>query len=43
MPHYRIRPASLDDADVLARHRIAMFTDMGVPLDPDALRAAFRA
>ena len=30
MPDYRVRPATLDDADVLVRHRIGMFTDMGV-------------
>jgi GNAT superfamily N-acetyltransferase len=39
---YRIRPATLDDADVLARQRIAMFTDMGVPLDAGALDRAFK-
>jgi GNAT superfamily N-acetyltransferase len=40
---YRVRPATFDDADVLVRHRIAMFTDMGVPLDADALDRSFRA
>lgn len=40
---YRVRPATLDDADVLVRHRIGMFTDMGVPLDKEALGDAFRA
>jgi GNAT superfamily N-acetyltransferase len=40
---YRVRPASLDDADVLVRHRIGMFKDMGVPMDVPALEAAFRA
>jgi GNAT superfamily N-acetyltransferase len=40
---YRIRPATLDDADVMARHRIAMFTAMGVPLDIAELDRAFRA
>jgi GNAT superfamily N-acetyltransferase len=39
---YRIRPATLDDADVLVRHRLAMFTDMGVPLEMDVLERAFR-
>jgi GNAT superfamily N-acetyltransferase len=39
---YRIRPASLADLDALAHHRIAMFTDMGVPLDADALGGTFR-
>jgi GNAT superfamily N-acetyltransferase len=41
-PDYRIRTATLDDADVLVRHRIGMFTDMGVPLDAEALDRAFR-
>ncbi len=40
---YRVRQATLADADVLLRHRIGMFTDMGVPLDAPALEAAFRA
>jgi GNAT superfamily N-acetyltransferase len=40
---YRVRVATLDDAHVLARHRIAMFTDMGVPLDAPELDNAFRA
>ena len=40
---YRVRPATLDDADVLVRHRCSMFTDMGVPLDAEALDSAFRA
>ena len=39
---YEIRPATLADADTLVRHRIGMFTDMGVPLDAPALDAAFR-
>ena len=39
---YRVRPATLDDADVLVRHRQSMFTDMGVPLDAAALESAFR-
>jgi GNAT superfamily N-acetyltransferase len=42
MPDHRIRPATLDDADALIHHRIAMFQDMGVPVDPSALDAAFR-
>ena len=33
--------ATLDDASVLVRHRIGMFTDMGVPLDADALAGGF--
>jgi GNAT superfamily N-acetyltransferase len=40
---YRVRPATLADADVLVRHRLAMFTDMQVPLDAEALDRAFRA
>jgi GNAT superfamily N-acetyltransferase len=39
---YTIRAATIDDADVLVRHRIGMFTDMGVPLDAAALDRAFR-
>ena len=39
---YRIRAATLDDADALVRHRLGMFTDMGVPLDAPALDCAFR-
>jgi GNAT superfamily N-acetyltransferase len=35
------RPATLDDLDVLVAHRIAMFTDMHVPLDEALLRPAF--
>ena len=40
---YRVRPATLDDTDVLVRHRVGMFTDMGVPMDVAALEIAFRA
>jgi GNAT superfamily N-acetyltransferase len=43
MPDYRVRTATIDDADALVRHRIGMFTDMGVPLDAATLGAAFRA
>ena len=39
---YRVRSATLADADVLVRHRIAMFTDMGVPLDAHEIDQAFR-
>ena len=39
---YRVREATLADADVLVRHRIGMFTDMGLTLDAAALDAAFR-
>jgi GNAT superfamily N-acetyltransferase len=34
MAHYMVRPATLDDADILVHHRIAMFSDMGVPVEP---------
>ena len=39
---YLIREATLDDVEVLVRHRIGMFTDMGLTLDVPALDAAFR-
>ena len=39
---YRLRQATLDDADALVHHRIAMFTDMGVPIDALGLGAVFR-
>jgi GNAT superfamily N-acetyltransferase len=39
---YRIRMATLDDADTLIRHRIAMFTDMGRTIDVERLTAEFR-
>jgi hypothetical protein len=39
---YCVREATLDDADVLVRHRIGMFTDMGLTLDVPALDTAFR-
>jgi GNAT superfamily N-acetyltransferase len=40
---YRVRLATLADADLLVRHRIAMFNDMGVPFDAHELDQAFRA
>ena len=40
---YRVRPATLDDLDALVRHRLLMFTDMGIPLDADAVDCAFRS
>jgi GNAT superfamily N-acetyltransferase len=43
MSDYRIRSASVADADALVRHRIGMFTDMKVAMDADALARAFRA
>jgi GNAT superfamily N-acetyltransferase len=39
---YHVRRATLDDADALVHHRIAMFRDMGVPLDPAALDREYR-
>jgi GNAT superfamily N-acetyltransferase len=39
---YRVRPATIADADVLVRHRLAMFEEMGIPLDADGLTSAFR-
>jgi GNAT superfamily N-acetyltransferase len=42
-PEYLVRPATLDDAEVLVRHRVGMFTDMGIAIDVAALDAAFRA
>src|SRR5688572_12767810 len=43
MPDYRIRPATLDDVEVLVHHRIAMFSDMGTPMDADTVARAFRS
>ena len=40
---YRVREATLDDAAALVRHRIGMFTDMGVTVDAPALADAFHA
>ena len=40
--NYRIRAATLDDMDALVRHRIAMFTDMGISIDTAALDRSFR-
>ena len=39
---YHIRPATIADAAVLVRHRLAMFTDMGVPVETEVLDPAFR-
>ena len=43
MADYRVRVATPDGADALVRHRIAMFTDMGVPFHAGELDVAFRA
>ena len=32
--NYHVREATVADADVLVRHRLGMFSDMGVPDDP---------
>ena len=40
---YLVRPATLEDADVLVRHRVRMFTEMGLAMDVAALETAFRA
>jgi GNAT superfamily N-acetyltransferase len=42
MPTHHVRPATLDDVDVLVHHRIAMFTDMGMRLDATKVEQAFR-
>lgn len=42
-PEYRVRAATLADVSVLVHHRIAMFTDMGAPVDANTLDPAFRA
>ena len=42
MSDYRLRVATPDDVDALVHHRIAMFQDMGVPLDAIGVDAAFR-
>jgi GNAT superfamily N-acetyltransferase len=39
---YRIRPATLEDINVLIHHRIEMFRDMGRTVDAGALGGAFR-
>src|SRR5687767_12070031 len=38
---YRVRPATLDDRAVLVRHRIGMFTDMGIAMDVAVLGERF--
>ena len=39
---YRVRAATLADADTLVAHRLGMFTDMGVDMDAQELGSAFR-
>jgi GNAT superfamily N-acetyltransferase len=43
MPEYRVRVATAADAETLVRHRIGMFSDMGVAMDEAALAAVFRS
>ena len=38
---HRIRPATLDDADALVRHRLGMFADMGTAIDGPAIGRPF--
>ena len=42
MSSYRVRPATLDDADALVHHRLGMFTDMGTVFDAHEVERAFR-
>jgi GNAT superfamily N-acetyltransferase len=42
MDDYRIRPATLDDAEALVHHRLAMFADMGTSMDTAGVAQAFR-
>ena len=46
MPNYSVRRATLDDTDMLVRHRLRMFEDMGVMsapgADPERLTTAYR-
>ena len=42
MAAYDVREATLDDMDVLVRHRLAMFTDMGRPFDAPLIAQMFR-
>jgi GNAT superfamily N-acetyltransferase len=40
--HYRIREATIDDMDVLVRHRLAMFSEMGRRFDEPLIEQMFR-
>jgi GNAT superfamily N-acetyltransferase len=42
MTDYRIRQATTDDVEALVHHRLAMFSEMGVPLDAPVVRQLFR-
>jgi len=37
-----VRPATVDDVDVLVHHRIGMFTDMGTTFDAPVIERMFR-
>src|SRR5262245_35827269 len=43
MSTYRIRAATLDDAEALVRHRLGMFSGMGTTIDHMAIEKAFGA
>jgi GNAT superfamily N-acetyltransferase len=43
MPEYRVRLATLADIDVLVRHRLSMFTEMGMTFDAPLIDTLFRA
>jgi GNAT superfamily N-acetyltransferase len=42
MPDYRVRVGTIADADAIVRHRIGMFTDMGVEMDIPVIASAFQ-
>jgi GNAT superfamily N-acetyltransferase len=42
MATYHLRPATLDDLEALVHHRMAMFSDMGTPVDAGQVEATFR-
>src|SRR5215831_16394015 len=39
---YRVREATIDDMDVLVRHRLAMFSEMGRSFDAPLIDEMFR-
>jgi GNAT superfamily N-acetyltransferase len=39
---YTVRPATIDEVDLLVHHRIAMFTEMGTAIDAEGVATAFR-
>lgn len=42
MPPYHVRAATIADVDALARHRPAMFAEMGSSIDTEGVDEAFR-